>query len=42
MAPPTAGDRGAARLRPLFTAIVLVEILTIAALYWFGRYFGPA
>ncbi|MEO8481627.1 MAG: hypothetical protein ABI634_05405 [Acidobacteriota bacterium] len=36
------GDRGARRLVPLFVAIVIVEILTIAGLYWFGRYFGSA
>jgi hypothetical protein len=36
------GDRGARRFIPLFVGIVLVEVLTIAALYWFGRYFGPA
>jgi hypothetical protein len=37
-----AGDRGVGRLVPLFIGIVVVEILTIAALYWFGRHFGPA
>jgi hypothetical protein len=24
----------------LFALVVVVEILSIAALYWFGRYFG--
>jgi hypothetical protein len=45
MSSPAQGapdSRGAARFVPLFVAIVVVEILTIAALYWFGRHFGPA
>jgi hypothetical protein len=41
-APDADGDRGAARLVPLFVGIVVVEILTVVLLYWFGRYFGPA
>jgi hypothetical protein len=36
--PGDAGDH--ARLRPLFALIVFVEILSIAALYWFGHHFG--
>ena len=32
-------ERPPLRLRRLFVGIVLVEILTIAALYWFGRHF---
>lgn len=32
--------RAVARLAPLFVRILLVEALTIAALYWFGRHFG--
>ena len=33
-------SRDHARLRPLFSLIVLVEVITIAALYAFGRYFS--
>jgi hypothetical protein len=32
--------RDHARLRPLFALIVVVEAITIAALYAFGRYFS--
>jgi hypothetical protein len=42
-AAPEGGDAGAARrLVPLFALIVVVEVVTVAALYWFGRHFGPA
>ena len=27
-------------LRRTYTAVVLVEIAVVAALWWFGRYFG--
>jgi hypothetical protein len=38
----TTGTTGAAqeRLAPLFVGIVLVEILTIAGLYWMGVHFS--
>ncbi|HVW03543.1 MAG TPA: hypothetical protein VHB78_00980 [Vicinamibacterales bacterium] len=41
---PDAHDRSddTSRLPRLFVLIVLVEAITIAALYWFGRHFGPA
>jgi hypothetical protein len=35
--PPDATSR---RLAPLFLAIVVVEAVTVAALYWFGRHFS--
>jgi len=40
--PASEDGRDARRLLPLFAAIVLVEIVTVAALYWFGRYFGSS
>jgi hypothetical protein len=40
---PDAHDRSrSAHLSRLFVLIVVVEAATIAALYWFGRYFGSA
>jgi hypothetical protein len=42
-AAPEGGDAGAIRrFAPLFLLIVVVEVVTVAALYWFGRHFGPA
>jgi hypothetical protein len=26
----------------LFILIIVVEVATVAALYWFGRHFGPS
>ena len=37
--PPAARD-DQQRLGPIFVGIVCVEVLTIAALYWFGRHFS--
>jgi hypothetical protein len=39
-AAPPASVTDDARLAPLFIAIVIVEAITIASLYWFGRYFS--
>jgi hypothetical protein len=40
---PETGDSGEIRrLTPLFLLIVVIEVVTVAALYWFGRHFGPA
>ena len=36
--PGGAGD--SRRLTPTFIGILLAEAATIAALYWFGAYFG--
>jgi hypothetical protein len=33
-------SRDTRRLIPLFAAIVLVEVVVMIALYWFGRHFG--
>ena len=37
---PPASVNDDARLAPLFIAIVFVEAITIASLYWFGRHFS--
>ena len=37
--PPHPSD-SASGLAPLFVAIVVTEVLVIAALGWFGRYFS--
>jgi hypothetical protein len=39
-ASPRAPVNDDARLAPLFIAIVFVEAITIALLYWFGRHFS--
>jgi hypothetical protein len=40
-APETPGHPGATpALARLFVLIILVEIVTVAGLYWFGRHFG--
>jgi hypothetical protein len=38
--PAPADPGGPNRLAPLFAAIVLVEAVVIAALWWFGRHFS--
>jgi hypothetical protein len=39
--PPDATEIDERRqLRRLFPLIVIVEVVTIAALYWFGRHFS--
>jgi len=40
MSHPDEDTAAPAGLRHLFLLIVIVEVLTIAALYWFGRYFS--
>jgi hypothetical protein len=38
--PPSGRHPGESNLARSYTAVVLVEIAVLAALYWLGRHFG--